>query len=285
MGFKIENGILKRYTGKENAIVVPDNVETIGSLAFYGCTSLISITIPDSVKSIKYWAFRDCTNLTSVTIPNSVKSIEVGAFMGCTSLASVTIGNNVTSVRDYAFCDCESLTSVTIPDSVTSIGFGAFSFCLSLTSVTIPDGVTDIRWRAFEGCKRLTSIVIPDSVTNIGNCAFFNCTKLKSEYANYKAFIIYKDDIKCRDYIFKPNEWTEEITEIELCEKGYHFCTNLFEIFNYYSGRIDKDIAIYECEIGEKIIHDDKNSKSVTNRIKPVKRLYQKDIIKILNRE
>lgn len=216
MGLEIENGILKRYIGKENVIVIPDSVKIIGSLAFYGCTKLTSVTISDSV----------------------------------------------TSIKEGAFYNCDSLTSVTIPDSVTSIG-----------------------WKTFEDCTSLTSITIPDSVTSIGVGSFFNCTKLKSEYANYKAFMIREDDIICRDYIFKPNKWTEEITEIELCKKGYHFCTNLFDIFNYYSGRIDKDIAIYECEIGEKIIHSNEDSKSVTNRIKPVKQLYQKDVIKILNGE
>ena len=85
-------------------------------------------------------------------------------------------------------------------------------------------------------------------------------------------------------YIFKPNEWTEEIPEIGLCRKGYHFCTNLFEIFNYYSGRLDKDIAIYECEVGDKVIRSN-SSKCVTNKIKPVKRLYQKDIVRILTGE
>lgn len=34
--------------------------------AFFGCTSLTSVTIPDSVTSIGRYAFEDCTNLTSI---------------------------------------------------------------------------------------------------------------------------------------------------------------------------------------------------------------------------
>ena len=174
------------------------------------------------------------------------------------------------------------ITSVTIPDGVTKIGCGAFYGCSSLTSVTIPHSVTSIGNYAFYECSSLTSVTIPDSVTEIGWHAFKGCNNLISKQANYKAFNIIDNDIMCVDYTFKPNEWTEEVTEIKLCKKGYHFCTNLFEIFNYYSGIIDKDIAIYECEVGNKVIHSKNSSKSVTNRIKPVKRLYQKDVMRIL---
>ena len=38
--------------------------KTIGKQAFYGCTSLTSVTIPDSVTSIGEKAFYDCTKLT-----------------------------------------------------------------------------------------------------------------------------------------------------------------------------------------------------------------------------
>ena len=43
--------------------------------AFYGCSSLTSVTIVNSLTSIGDSAFAGCTGLTSVTIPDSVTSI------------------------------------------------------------------------------------------------------------------------------------------------------------------------------------------------------------------
>ena len=134
--------------------------------------------IPDSVTSIGSYAFYGCSSLTSVVIPDSVTSIGYNAFYNCDGLTSVVIGDSVTSIGSLAFYDCDSLTSVVIGDSVTSIGEDAFYGCSSLTSVVIPDSVTSIGKYAFYGCGRLTSVDIGDSVTSIGEDAFYNCYKL-----------------------------------------------------------------------------------------------------------
>ena len=128
---------------------IPDGVTSIGYYAFYGCTSLTSITIPNGVTSIDWLAFFDCTSLTSITIPDSVTCIEWYAFQGCTSLTSIKIPDSVTEIGSSAFSGCKSLTSITIPNSVTSIGEFAFYDCTSLTSITIPNSVTSIGSNAF----------------------------------------------------------------------------------------------------------------------------------------
>ena len=215
MDFVIENGVLKKYKGAGDAVVIPDSVTEIGSSAFFRCYSLTSVTIPDSVTTIGEKAFR-CSSLTSVTIPDSVTTIGEDAFKNCSSLTSVTIGDSVTTIGERAFEDCSSLTSVTIGDSVTTIGESAFSDCSSLTTVVIPDSVTEIGSSAFSGCSSLTSIevsennthymsesgvlfnkaqkklirypaengrteyIITDSVTEIGWHAFENCSSLTS---------------------------------------------------------------------------------------------------------
>ena len=87
--------------------------------------------------SIGSWAFWKCTSLTSVTISDSVTSIGNFTFHSCSDLTSVTIGNSVLNIMAGAFFRCSSLTSVTIPDSVTNIDIGAFVGCSSLTSIEV----------------------------------------------------------------------------------------------------------------------------------------------------
>ncbi|MCQ2340538.1 MAG: leucine-rich repeat protein [Paludibacteraceae bacterium] len=165
-------------------LIIPEDVKSIGSYAFYGCSGLASVTIGNSVTSIGYNAFQGCNGLTSVTIGNSVTSIGGGAFRGCIGLTSVTIPNSVTSIGWYAFYDCSGLTSVTINSNAICSrndydGRINFSFGSQVPEYILGISVTTIGTQAFAGCSGLTSVTIPSSVTAIGSNAFNNCTNLK----------------------------------------------------------------------------------------------------------
>ena len=173
------------FKGKSiTSIRISDSVTTIGSHAFYNCTSLTSITIPDSVTSISKSTFCNCSNLATVTFAegSQLETIGLYAFYGCTGLTSIVIPASVTTIGERAFEGCTSLTSIVIPDSVTTIGGCAFYGCTSLTSVTIGNSVTSIGDSAFNGCTSLTSVTIGDSVTTIRSWAFDDCTGLKDVY-------------------------------------------------------------------------------------------------------
>ena len=137
MNFKIENGILKKYTGPGGDVVIPAGVTGIGEWAFNEKSSLVSVEIPNCVTTIGEDAFVHCINLTCVTIPAGVTNIEKGTFYGCHSLTSVIIPEGVTSIGTQAFSDCQSLARMTIPKSVTSVGDEAFSGCTSLQTLEI----------------------------------------------------------------------------------------------------------------------------------------------------
>ncbi|MEI6578158.1 MAG: leucine-rich repeat domain-containing protein, partial [Eubacteriales bacterium] len=178
------NGILLCYKGSKKNVKIPNNVKSIGALAFSNCNELESVDIPISVTSIGDEAFYVhiyddlegnifISKLTNVSMPASITSIGDEAFLECQKLSNIRIPASVTSIGNRAFKGCQILPNIEIPDSVTFIGGGAFEECGMLSSIKIPDSVTGIGDRTFYGCQSLTSIKISENITSIGDDAFF----------------------------------------------------------------------------------------------------------------
>lgn len=190
-------------------VTIPDGVKSIGKYAFYGYSSLKSISFPSSIRSIGESAFYDCPNLdevyatniedwckikfedtysnpisygskiyidgelaTDITIPKGITKICDYAFANCETITNVVIPNSVISIGNSAFSLCSNLKNINIPNSVVNIGEGAFSSCFNLEEVEIPDGIKFIKDYTFTACENLISIIIPQSVKKIGYLAF-----------------------------------------------------------------------------------------------------------------
>ena len=164
----------------DTQFTIPDGVEVIAGLAFYGCTAIEQINIPVGVTCIDRTAFGRCTSLKTVTIPESVESIGGGAFYGCTSLESIVIPNSVTNLGEAVFYGCNLLKSVVIGDGVTLIKSDTFYNCVSLTDVVIGNGVTEIGEWAFYKCESLKNLTLGNNIVIIGYAAFYYCTSLES---------------------------------------------------------------------------------------------------------
>lgn len=126
--FVIKDGVLTKYKGKDEKVIIPDGVKTIGESAFDGYKDLKKVIMPDSVTSIKSAAFRYCRNLEEIVFSKKLTSIAPLAFCSASGLKSVDLSNTkVKSIRKKCFTFCEKLENVALPNSLKSIEEYAFN--------------------------------------------------------------------------------------------------------------------------------------------------------------
>ena len=154
------------------SITIPDSVQNLGELTFFGCNSLQSIVLPQQVTTIPYQFLSSCSALRQIDIPNTVTTIGQSAFGGCTSLESIRIPENVTNIQESAFRGCSSLTSIEIPEGITEIPADMLSGCSSLSSVSLPESIRRLGDNAFSNCDSLKTIELPSNLREIGSSCF-----------------------------------------------------------------------------------------------------------------
>ncbi|MBQ8960359.1 MAG: leucine-rich repeat protein [Ruminococcus sp.] len=109
--FEILHGVLEKYNGSAEEVVIPEDVECIAPSAFKDNTTIKSVVIPDGVYDIGALAFDGCTALESVKLPLQISKIGYKAFNGCESLTSITIPRGVKEVANNALiCGLREIT-------------------------------------------------------------------------------------------------------------------------------------------------------------------------------
>ncbi len=191
-------------------LVIPDDVTSIGSDAFYGCSGLTSVTIPNSVTSIGSSAFSGCSGLTSVTIPNNVTSIGSSAFYGCSGLEKVIVPN----------FDIKKWCSIDFGDGGANPLYYAHHLYsdenTEITELVIPDYMTSISQYAFYGWN--TYVVIPETINPYGA---FSCNN-----DNSMKYAIYKSKTPPVDKYFRPIAYMifvpeESVLEYKTMQREY----------------------------------------------------------------
>lgn len=150
--------------GTDPATLTLNNVNAIGSLAFYGC-GFKEVQIP--------------RQLTSVAT-GKINGVEHGPFAGG-KLETVSFGTLINTIPDNLCMNTTSLQKIelqSVKASLRTIGKNAFKGCTSVEEVTIPKGILTVSNSAFEGCSGLTDVTIAAKTINAK--AFAECTNLKA---------------------------------------------------------------------------------------------------------
>lgn len=206
-------------------VIIPEYVNYICPLAFFGNKEITKVKIPESVETIEKMCFTGCWELTSVDLPENLTRIDFSAFSGCVKLKDIDVGEKVTYIGNDAFdstiwlsnkrwenhyvvvnnilvsCGIEEKGYTPIPPEVEIIAPGAFTFS-DIEQSIIPETVKEIGYTAYSNCEKLKEVVIPKSVTVLEGETFDDCTSLTN-------ITIPETVTKFYPHIFDDTPWLE----------------------------------------------------------------------------
>jgi hypothetical protein len=168
----VDHKLIRNFS-KSSSVIIPCDIEIIGSECFAWCRSLYSISFESNsrLRRIESAIF-PFSSVQSIVIPRGVRFIDGGAFRGVTvSSISIENGNERFVIREGLLIDIvdhklirnfSKSSSVIIPCDIEILGSECFCWCQSLLSVSFePDSrLTRIESHAFS-YSSLQSIMIP----------------------------------------------------------------------------------------------------------------------------
>lgn len=191
-------------------IELPESLQTISTLCFYGCYKLSTIkvnpantylatdgkaifnkdktvlytaipvtsyNVPSTVRELRYYAFSNQKDMTSITLPEGLVNISSYAFEFCSKLEHLVIPSTVDSIGISAFYDCSALQQINIPQGIKYLDDAVLAHT-GIMKLDIPSSVNYIGERAFYGCKSLQSIKLPEGLTLLNYNLFDGCEQL-----------------------------------------------------------------------------------------------------------
>lgn len=120
---------LKKYTGSDPVIQIPDGVHEIAEDAF--------------VHRSFFGVWKSSSNVKEIYFPASLRTIQPRAFWNCTQLEKIVFHRHCSasfrrSIKEEAFAGCSSLHTVIIESRMDDIAWSAFAGC-HVTEVIAPD--------------------------------------------------------------------------------------------------------------------------------------------------
>ena len=170
-------------------------LKSISASAFLNCTSLESVTIPANVETVGTKALSGCSSMTRIDVAegscsflsndgvlftaNGARLVQYPAAKGST----FSVPSGTVIIGQDAFY-ISKLSSVLLPNTLRTIESGAFAYSKSLSSIELPEGLTSIGNNAFEYCSGVYNITIPSTLTYMGQQIFNACNNIRSVHSH-----------------------------------------------------------------------------------------------------
>lgn len=168
----IGEGVFSECSSLTN-ITVPQSVTYIGVNAFDSCTNLSSITLStNNITSIRSHTFSGCSKLSSIVIPDGVTSIQSGAFFNCTKLTSITIPGSVTSIGSNVFDGCTSLNDIRYSGTSESVISALSGYVPTLVTFNYGDKVPEATRMITVSVKTGGTLTAPTTIPTVSGYEF-----------------------------------------------------------------------------------------------------------------
>lgn len=96
-----------------------------------------------------------------------------------------------------------------------------------------------------------------------------------------KGYKVFNPDWTCKGFQYEVGKTFKYDGKLIPCKRGFHFCTNLSDCFNYYS--FDPENKVAEIEATGLIETDYKDSKHCTNEIKIIREISWHEVLEMAN--
>lgn len=229
-----------------------DTITILGA-AFSNMENVTEINIPDNVRVINPNAFFGCTSLKTVTMKN-VEYIGDYAFNGCIELENLDLGEKLEELGKHVFYSdalprCSKLKSITLPNTLKRLNAASLGG-LVLDELIIPDSVE--RMHTFViGSSTIKRLTIPfigedkDHPMDIMDM-YFDAKAL--EYLNITNMTYITSDVNLEDL---PNLITLKIKAKVIQDSGIEDLPSLKYLEVEYESLIGSDCIAWNLELLE----------------------------------
>lgn len=114
-------------------IVLPQELQKIGTQSFAMCKNLTEINLPDTITEIDSFAFRDSNKIKKLNLPAKLRCLNTSVFSFCQfpDDAEIILNDGLEIIKAHAFYSSGFIT-LKIPKSVRIIENGAFSYGMKI---------------------------------------------------------------------------------------------------------------------------------------------------------